>query len=646
MNALDLALDYISRGWNPVPVPFRGKKPLDDEWQKRIIDAAAAPAHFNGNPMNVGVQLGANSHNLNDVDLDCHEAIVMAAYILPPTKAIFGRASKRNSHRLYYSDLPTRIDKAVYQFHDPNTGEMLLELRIGGCGKGAQTVFPGSTHESGEPINWETDGEVAAVAGNDLYRLACELAAYCLIARYWPSAGSRHRGALVIGGFLARVGKTPVELKLIIDAIAHAVADEEWRDRLAAVKDAAEAYRAGKTAYGFPALAELIGRKVADKVAEWLDYQGEQHDEHEEEDAAGAKPITPLPFIDMSNWDNEDPPLREWAVYGRFPLRQVTLFSGEGAAGKSTVQLHECSAHALARDWLGTMPEPGAAIFIDAEDDADELHRRLAAICQHYGVTFRELIDGGLHLVSLAGDDAVLATTTKGGKIQPTQRYSQLLEAAGDLKPKMIGIASSANVFAGDENTRAEVQQFIGLLTKIAIVASGGLSLIAHPSLTGISTDTGLSGTTQWHNAVRARCYMKGIKPEAGEQPDSDLREIVFKKNNYGKLSESIMLRYQNGLYLPVPGMSNLSQAAKQANAEEVFLALLCRFTATNRIVCDKPSVSYAPAVFARESEAKKAALNSKALEGAMRELFRLGTIWNEPCGKPSRPSYRIALKP
>jgi hypothetical protein len=72
----------------------------------------------------------------------------------------------------------------------------------------------------------------------------------------------------------------------------------------------------------------------------------------------------------------------------------------------------------------------------------------------------------------------------------------------------------------------------------------------------------------------------------------------------------------------------------------------LKRFNAQNRNVSCRPSVSYAPALFARESEAKKAALNSKALEGAMRELFRLGTIWNEPCGKPSRPSYRIALKP
>src|SRR4051794_31539653 len=34
---------------------------------------------------------------------------------------------------------------------------------------------------------------------------------------------------------------------------------------------------------------------------------------------------TPLPFIDMSGWDDEPAPQREWAVYDRIPLRQVTL---------------------------------------------------------------------------------------------------------------------------------------------------------------------------------------------------------------------------------------------------------------------------------------------------------------------------------
>ena len=205
----------------------------------------------------------------------------------------------------------------------------------------------------------------------------------------------------------------------------------------------------------------------------------------------------------------------------------------------------------LGRDWLGTVPEQGPAIFIDAEDDPGVLHRRLAAIKQHYNVTFTDLINGGLHLISLAGLDAVLAVANHGGKIEPTPLYKQLLEAAGDIKPRMIGIAAAANVYAGSEIDRSQVQQFVNLLTRLAMVANGAVVLISHPSLTGINTETGISGSTQWHNAVRARYFLKGIKSEDGEQPDNDLREIVFKKNNYGRVAESIVLRWTDGLFLP-----------------------------------------------------------------------------------------------
>src|SRR5205823_782692 len=159
----------------------------------------------------------------------------------------------------------------------------------------------------------------------------------------------------------------------------------------------------------------------------------------------------------------------------------------------------------------------------------------------------------GLHLISLAGKDAVLATASRNGKIEPTPLYRQILEAAGDIKPKMIGIASSANVFAGSEIDRSQVQQFVSLLTAAAIAANGSISLISHPSLEGIKSDTGLSGSTQWHNSVRARFYLKGIKPDEGDEPDNDIRELVFRKNNYGPVSASIALRYQRGLFLPLP---------------------------------------------------------------------------------------------
>src|SRR5262249_34170092 len=108
----------------------------------------------------------------------------------------------------------------------------------------------------------------------------------------------------------------------------------------------------------------------------------------------------------------------------------------------------------------------------------------------------------------------------------------------------------------------------------------------------------------------------------------------------------SITLRYQDGLFLPLPGTS-FGQAAQEARAGEVFLAILRRYASENRTVFDRAGKGYAPALFAKESEAKKAGLTKKQLEAAMRRGFEAGKIWNEPGpgNRPSRPSYRLALK-
>jgi len=375
------------------------------------------------------------------------------------------------------------------------------------------------------------------------------------------------------------------------------------------------------------------------------DPQTGGNDSGAQADSGTAQGAPKLTFIDMSRWDFEPAPEQEWVAYNRIPRRECVLFSGEGGAGKSIEQLHLSVAATLKLDWLGITPEQGPAIFIDAEDDEKVLQRRTKAIAAHYDVAVTDMIKGGLHLVSWRGCDAALATVAQSGKIVSTSLYKRLLEAAGDIKPTLIGIAASANVFAGNENDRAQVQQFVGLLTRVAMVANGSVVLISHPSLAGINTETGLSGTTQWHNSVRARSYMKGVKPEDGEEPDNELRELIFKKNNYGPLAETILLKYKNGLFLPVMGPGSLDRATQEARADEVFLALLDRFTKTNRNVSDKASRTYAPSVFAKEAEAKSAGLNSKALEAAMRRLFAAGTIWNEDVGKPSRPQYRIARK-
>ena len=123
---------------------------------------------------------------------------------------------------------------------------------------------------------------------------------------------------------------------------------------------------------------------------------------------ADAPERKPLQWADTSTWDAEPCPRREWAVMERIPLRQVTLFSGEGAIGKSIVELMLGVAHVMAKDWLGSLPEPGGAFYFGCEDDEDELRIRLTAIGEHYGTTFDELKPKGFRFKSLAGDEAVL----------------------------------------------------------------------------------------------------------------------------------------------------------------------------------------------------------------------------------------------
>jgi len=379
-SPLDIALDYIGRGWNPVPVNYRAKKPsAGNGWQLRVIDATNAPHYFNGGEMNIGVVLGPSSHGLTDVDLDCDEARAVAPYILPRTGAIFGRASSRAAHRLYYTDLSINADKAVLVFKDPTTGGNVLELRIGGD-SGAQTVFPGSIHEEGEPIAWEENGEPASVDGDDLARRVHDLAAYALIARYWPAPGlkARHNAALIVGGFLARAGKSRPDIKVAAEAIARAANDNEWRNRREAAEDAATAYHTGKHTFGFPAMRKQFGRDVADQIAEWLGYEyfGERQDEPAPGTASDARPAERLiqssaEFIATFECPN---PLIEGIIMRKF----IYALTGHVSKGKTAGALL-FAAHIGLGKMLGNLEvEQGRVLYLAGENYVDIQMRWIA----------------------------------------------------------------------------------------------------------------------------------------------------------------------------------------------------------------------------------------------------------------------------
>ncbi len=354
-----------------------------------------------------------------------------------------------------------------------------------------------------------------------------------------------------------------------------------------------------------------------------------------------------LPFIDMSKWDAEPVPRRDWAVQDCVPLRQPTIFSGEGAVGKSLLDLMRSVAHVLGKSWLGKVTEPGPAIYLGAEDEESELHRRLTDILAHYDATFADAIAGGLHMLSYAGQDAVLGVPNARGIIEPTPLFKQLREAALDIRPKSITIDTVADVFAGNENDRSQVRQFVGMLRGLAIEANAALAILAHPSLSGVSSGSGLSGSTAWHNSVRARAYLTQAQTEKGEEPDPDLRELIFKKNNYGPVAERILLRWERGVFVPEAGCSSLEKLAADQETDEWFLEQLACYAQQGRNLSDKSSAhNFAPKKLSEERGRGGKRVNKAVIKASMERLFAANKIHVEPYGPPSKGLSRLAAGP
>ena len=183
-------------------------------------------------------------------------------------------------------------------------------------------------------------------------------------------------------------------------------------------------------------------------------------------------PKLKLPFINMSTWDADPVPERQWAVQDRIPLKQTYLFTGNGAVGKSLVDLQRAVAHVLGKPWLGMPVRQGPAIYIGAEDDEDELHIRLAAILDHYEATFANVIAGGLNLLSYVGEDCLLGIPNKSGMIEPTPLCGMLKEAALDIKPAAVMVDTVADVYGGSEIDRGQTTQFVKLMNRIALPAA------------------------------------------------------------------------------------------------------------------------------------------------------------------------------
>jgi RecA-family ATPase len=336
-------------------------------------------------------------------------------------------------------------------------------------------------------------------------------------------------------------------------------------------------------------------------------------------------------FTSKCAYDFEGVPVpdREWLVEGAIPHENVTLLSGDGGLGKTILALMLGVALSTKTEWFGFTTMQGPFLYVGAEDDDSEVHRRLDQMRCEMGLQWSDFCD--FHFRSLVGEDAVMATYDRGQqRLKATQLLLELEQHISDLGVVACVLDTSADMFGGDEIDRKQVRQFISLLRGVCRRQHCAIMLLSHPSVAGMASGTGISGSTAWNNSVRSRLYLEA------DNKDTDARTLKFMKSNYGPKGEPMALRYQRGQFV----LDEVRAGSTPEQADAMFLATLDKYTAQDRDVSPNVSSTYAPKVFADDETC--GGLSKKAFKAAMDRLLASKAIKVEPFGPPSKLRKRI----
>lgn len=259
--------------------------------------------------------------------------------------------------------------------------------------------------------------------------------------------------------------------------------------------------------------------------------------------------------LDLTELAQREPDPPAFIVPDWGPAGYAWLLAGHGGAGKSSIGLHLSVCMALGLPWCGLQVERRRVLVLACEDRANVLHWRLRRICDHLNVDMAELA-GWLHVVDLVGHDTTLWPPAPDNPTSQTPAYDALAAQMETTGADVVIVDGVTDAFAGNENDRAEVKAFVNALLALIDESKGAILLLGHvnkPAAAGPGSSEGYSGSTAWHNAVRARWYLypETSKGEEDERPQSTGRlTLELQKSNLGRADQAIKFRWDEAAHL------------------------------------------------------------------------------------------------
>jgi RecA-family ATPase len=361
-------------------------------------------------------------------------------------------------------------------------------------------------------------------------------------------------------------------------------------------------------------------------------------DPAQEEPAPRVKKA-PLQWDDLSS---KTPPVRQWALPDWLGMGYVTLFSGAGGMGKTSIAQAMGSCIALQRDYLADPAQPRKVLMWACEDDEDELWRRQLAIANALKCPLSDFKDQFI-LQSYDGEDVELCAMVDG-RVAVSGMLAELVQQIGDYKAEVVILDNIARLYGCNENDRHQVTQFMALLTGAAKPTGAAVMLLGHPAK-GLGSE--YSGSTAWEGAARARLYLGRTLPDQ-EQPqnqpteDDGVRYLSRRKANY-TTKDYRVIRYANGVMAPDEAMRPATSRPTEFAKDIVVRAVVALERMGKYGVAATNSADYLPKL--ANNYGLTEGVGHKQFITAMRELELAGVLTMEVVGAYQNRSPKKGFK-
>lgn len=217
----------------------------------------------------------------------------------------------------------------------------------------------------------------------------------------------------------------------------------------------------------------------------------------------------------------ENIPPREWLLGTRLIRRFVSLLIAPGGVGKSALALASATSLATGRNLLDEHVHHSVpAWFMNLEDPADELHRRLAALMRLHGIANAEL-HGRLFLHHGRDRRLQLAAATAFGIITFPDQDAVLAQARVN-GIGLIVVDPFVKSHAVDENSNVQMDAAASAWSEVAEQASAAVMLVHHTRKSGASgPETGAEaarGAKSLTDAARSASVLSPMSAIEAEQ--------------------------------------------------------------------------------------------------------------------------------